>query len=162
MVDEIRDGSMDRWCCDQVVVIQDEHYLMGQGSKAIDPDGQDGFYWWKLLRGRSLKERYGSCLAARMDACESSENVGPEAYKVIIVVVQRNPGRSKRSLLKPGREEGRLAKAGRGCDEREWALDAKLKFVRETLARYQICTNRGPGEFRNQEYLLSDVTFHVP
>ena len=44
MVDEIRDGSMDRWRCDQVVVIQDEYYLVGQGSKAIDPDCQDGFY----------------------------------------------------------------------------------------------------------------------
>src|SRR5947209_1514260 len=49
MVEEIRDGSMDRWHCDHMVIIQDERHLIGQGSKAIDPDGQDGFYGRKLL-----------------------------------------------------------------------------------------------------------------
>src|SRR5690242_18691657 len=49
MVEEICDGSMDRWCGDHMIVIQDEHYLIRQGSKAIDPDGQDVFYGWRLL-----------------------------------------------------------------------------------------------------------------
>src|SRR5215469_7366875 len=110
MIDEIRDGPMDRRGGNHVVVIEDERYLVGQGSKAIDPDGQDGFYGWKLLGGRSLQECQGRRHEALMDARDSSEDIGPEAGEIIIVLLQREPGRSKRSVLKPAREEGRLTK----------------------------------------------------
>src|SRR5579859_7863680 len=97
-----------------------------------------------------------------MDARESSEHIGPEASEVIIVMLQRYPGGSKRSVLKPGREESRLAKAGRSCDERERALYAKLELVRQTGARNQIGTNRWQGEFRDQEQLLARASWCVP
>ena len=97
-----------------------------------------------------------------MDVRESSEHIGPEACEVIIVMLQRDPGRSKRSVLKPSREEGRLAKAGRGGDEGERALDAKLELVHQTWTRNQIGTDPGPGEFGDQEHLLTRATFRVP
>ena len=65
-------------------------------------------------------------------------------------------------MLEPGREEGRLAKASRGCDERERALYAKLELVRQTGARNQIGTDWWHGEFRDQEQLLARATFRVP
>src|SRR5579859_3576325 len=50
MVEQKGNGSMDRWRGNQMVVIQDErHLLVRQRSKAVDPDGQDGFYGWELL-----------------------------------------------------------------------------------------------------------------
>src|SRR5579859_2040524 len=97
-----------------------------------------------------------------MDARESSEHIGPEASEVIIVMLQRYPGGSKRSVLKPGREESRLAKAGRSCDERERALYAKLELVRQTGARNQVGTNWWHGEFRDQEQLLARASWCVP
>ena len=109
-----------------------------------------------------MKERQGGCPTARIDVRESSEHIGPEACEVIIVMLQRDPSRSKRSVLQPGREEGRLAKAGRGGDEGERALDAKLELVHETWTRNQIGTDRGLGEFRDQEQLLARATFRVP
>src|SRR6266487_368885 len=87
MVDEIRDGSMDRWRGDQVVVIQDEHHLVGQGGKAIDPDGQDGFYGWELLGVWSLKQSQGGCTTAWVDALQGGEHIGPEAAEVIIATL---------------------------------------------------------------------------
>src|SRR5215467_6457737 len=70
MVDEIGDSSMDRWRGDQMVVIEHERNLVRQGSKFIDPDGQDGFYGRKRRERRRLKEREGGCPAARMDVRE--------------------------------------------------------------------------------------------
>src|SRR5689334_4813316 len=97
-----------------------------------------------------------------MDVRESSEHIGPEACEVIIVLLQRDPGRSERSVLKPGREEGRLAKTGRGGDEGERALDARLELVHEARASNQIGPDRGPGEFGDQKHLLTPATFRIP
>src|SRR5438105_1709762 len=97
-----------------------------------------------------------------MDAREGREHVGPEACEVIIVVLQRDPGSLKRSVLEPGREEGGLAKASRGCDERERTLYAMLELVRQTGARNQIGTDWWHGEFRDQEQLLARASWCVP
>ena len=162
MLDEIADGLMDRRCGNHVVVIEDERHLVGQGSKAIDPDGQDGFYGWRLWGGRSLQERQGRRLAALMDARDGGEHVGPEACEIIIVLLQREPGRSKSSVLKPGREEGRLAKAGRGSDEREGSLDAKGQLVHQAGSSNQIGANRWHGEFRDQKQSFACETLCAP
>src|SRR5712691_5357713 len=114
---------MDGWLGDQMVVIQYQRHLVWQRSKPIDPDGQDGFNGRKRRERGRLQERQGGCPTARMDARERSEYIEPEAGQVVIILLQRDPGRWKRSVLEPGSEEGGLAKAGRGCEEGERALD---------------------------------------
>ena len=162
MLDEICDRSMDRRRGNHVIVIEDEYHLVGQGSEAIDPDGQDGFNGCKLLGGRSLLERQSRRFTAMMDTRDSSEDIGPEACEIIIVLLQREPGRSKRSLLKPGRQEGRLAKACRGREEREWALDAKGELVCQARTSNQIGANRWHGEFRDQKQSFACETLCAP
>jgi hypothetical protein len=162
MIDEIRDGPMDRRRGNHVVVIQDERHLLGQGSKAIDLDGQDSFYGWKLLGSRSLQECQGRRITAWVDERDSSEHIRPEACEIIIVLLQREPGRSKRSLLKPAREEGRLAKASRGRDEREGSLDANIELVRQAGTSNQIRANRWHGEFRDQKQSFACETLCAP
>src|SRR5438270_2801508 len=73
-----------------------------------------------------------------MDARESSEHIGPEACEVIIVMLQRDPGSWRRSVLKPRREEGRLAKASRGCDERERAFHRLLESLDEVGTTHEL------------------------
>src|SRR5712691_1263046 len=138
MIDEIGDSSMDRWRSDQMVVIQHKRHLVRQGSKFIDPDGQDVFYGWKRRERGCLKERQCGGPQALMDARASSEHIGPEAGEIIIVMLQRDPGGWKRSVLEPGREEGRLAKAGRGCDERERACHRLLEPLDEAGTTHKL------------------------
>src|SRR5713226_615448 len=97
-----------------------------------------------------------------MDARESSEHIGQEAGEIIIVTLQRDPGSWKRSVLEPGSEEGGLAKASRGCDERERALDAKLELARQTGARNQVGPDWWQGEFGDQEQALARACLRVP
>src|SRR6266436_5143741 len=97
MIDEIGDSLMDRWRSDQMVVIQHQRHLVRQGSKFIDPDGQDSFYGWKRRERGCLKEREGGCPETLMNARESREHIGPEACEIIIVLLQRDPGSWKRS-----------------------------------------------------------------
>src|SRR5216684_3646311 len=131
MVKKKSQRSMDGLLCDQMIVIQHKCNLVWQGSKSIDPGGQDGFYGWKRRESGCLKERQGGCPTARMDARESSEHIGPEACEVIIATLQRDPGGLKRSVLEPGREEGGLAKARGGCDKRKRAFHRLLESLDE-------------------------------
>src|SRR5579863_2349054 len=162
MVKKKSQRPMDGLLSDYMIVIQHKCNLVWQGNKSIDPGGQDRFYGWKRRESGRLKERENGCITAWMDVRDSREHIEPESCEVIIVMLQRYPGRSKRSVFKPAREEGGLAKAGRGRDECERALDANLELIRQTRARNQIGTDRGPGKFRDQEHLLAHAAFRFP
>jgi hypothetical protein len=93
MVDEVGDGPVDGWRGQQMVVIQDEcHLFMEQGSQLIDPDSQDGFYGREVLGLRALEQSPGRLITARVDARKSCEYIRPEAYEVVIVTRQSHPG----------------------------------------------------------------------
>jgi hypothetical protein len=52
-------------------------------------------------------------------------------------------------VFEPGRKQGGLAKAGRGGDERERAVEAEVEVVRQAGTRHQISADRWDGEFRD-------------
>src|SRR5256885_4255022 len=100
-----------------------------------------------------------------MDARESSEHIGPEACEVIIVMLQRDPGSWKRSVLEPGREEGRLAKASRGCDERERAFHRLLESLDEVGTAHELQGQSRHVELGSKRWITAhrgqDVPLHL-
>ena len=100
-----------------------------------------------------------------MGARESSEYIGPEAVEVVIVLLQRDPGNWKRSVLEPGREKRRLAEASRGSDEGERAIHRPLESLDEVGTRHKLHRRLRHVELGRKRWISAyrghDVPLHL-
>jgi hypothetical protein len=91
-------------------------------------------------------------------AIQRSDHIGPEAYRVIILFIQGDPGHVEilcRERMHPGGEQGGLAEAGGGRDEGEVTLKAgREQQVCQTRASNQGMRGRWNEEFGGQELLV--------
>ena len=64
---------------------------------------------------------------------ERSDQAGPELGAVAVALVQREPRRGQGGVLRPTRQQHRLAGPGRGDDDREWSGDDVVQQLEEAL-----------------------------
>jgi len=77
-----------------------------------------------------------------------SDKVGPETSWVVVAFIQREPGDGPPTASDPFAQQRRLAKAGRGGDERQLALKARGQPFEQTWARHQPCPEPCPEQSR--------------
>src|SRR5258708_4900561 len=92
---------------------------------------------WRLGR---LQQRYSGFPKVRCAPRASSQGRNqrdPEARRTIVQLLQREPGHLRRLSARPGREQGRLAKASRGRDKRQRRRKRAIKRREQTLPLHQ-------------------------
>ena len=126
MLQKINEGVVNLWPADYVIVVQNQEKLLGPTRQNIDECLQD------VAQGRHgclLHVQIGKEWSAetRLPGVQRGERIVPEQHRLIIFLVQRNPGHTGSigvllwERMYPGRKECGLAEAGGSSDEREFA-----------------------------------------
>ena len=117
-----------------VVVVEDYREVFGYGGGFVHEIRQEG-PGWRLGR---VEQR--TCLFARgrRGVPERGHQVREEASRVVVVLVERDPPDREPAPEDPIAEEGALAEAGRGANEREPAPGRLFEVPDQAQARHQI------------------------
>src|SRR5918994_2751700 len=138
MLEQESDDPVDGFGVDRMVVVENEGKLSGQGSELVDKGGRyslDARWLRRTQRGENALAN------PPLDEPKCGHQIGEEAGGVIVSLVQREPGDGRlaaRPLPQPLDEQGSLAEARRGGDQRQLASHLSLEPCGQPRARDQV------------------------
>ena len=89
-----------------------------------------------------------------MQRIERADDIGPEAARVVIARIERDPGKgpgTTAGINMPGTEQGRLAPASRGNNEGECAPQCSVHPLREPWTRDHLQAGWRHRDFRREQ-----------
>ena len=106
---------------DELVVVEDEGEGAGGGGDVVDQGGDQAVDGSGACRGepRRVEHRLDGAPDAPVNLLQGRDEVVEELDRVVVTLVEGNPGDLARAGADPLGDEGSLAKAGRRGDERE-------------------------------------------
>ena len=91
---QIGEGAVHLILGDQVIVVQDQEKLFGSARQSIDERLQDVAHWRRRrLQGLQIGQELSA--DTRLLGIQRRERIGPEQYRLIIALVQGNPGHTR-------------------------------------------------------------------
>ena len=145
--DEESQGLIDRLGIDRVVVIQDEQKVLRDGGNFVEQGDQNGF---DLQRLGGLERSQQPLANSRLDRLQRFYQVRDEPRRIVIPLIQRQPGDRLFATCDPRADQGGFTKAGGGRDEGQPARPRKALIQPLDQARAE--DNVGP---RSGEYKVS-------
>ena len=156
VVEQKGEGLVNRCGINQVVVVQDEDKIVRDGGDFIEQGRQQRFGGRRL---RGLKRPQHPCAKIRRNPfgfaqgkrLQSRDEVSQKAGGVAIPFVQRQPGgRSYRAPAgrgEPFADQRGFAKAGRGRDQRQFAVQTLVQPLDQAGAGDNLGARWGDKEF---------------
>ena len=113
---------------DQVVVVQHQHQVGLAGGELVEQLRQDHL-GEDVGRARALEQGERALPEAGLDHPERLDDIGPEPHRVVVAVVQRQPGDPPGAVVGPPPlgQQGGLARTGRGVDQAQPPLGPGLQ-----------------------------------
>jgi hypothetical protein len=149
VVEQKGESVVDWLSRDEVIVVEDEDKSLRHGGNLVDQSGQDRVDAWWLGRLECCPGRLSDTgLAEAWDGLQGADQVGPKARRIIVALVEREPGdvRTRLAAGDPLADQRGLAKAGRGRDEGEFALEALIQSLDQARARDPLRVWPGGGD----------------
>ena len=140
---------MDGLGFDEMIVIKDEDNPVGEGGNLVEQGGQNRF---DVDRARGLQRGQCSFPNIAFNGLQGGDKVGQEAGQVVVPFVQREPGDGPLAASDSLAQQRRLAKAGRGRDERQFAVQTRVQPLDQARARHQLWPGGWDIEFGGQEW----------
>ena len=101
--------------------------------------------------GVSAKYDTGLLAAAGREYIERGDQAGPELGGVFVALVQREPRRRQGGVLRPTRQQHRLAGPGRGDDDRQRGGDEVVQQLEQALPLDVVLGSSGRAQLRSQQ-----------
>jgi hypothetical protein len=107
---------MDHRFLDHVVVVENQRHLVGRGLEPVDQGGHHA-----LARGTAGRTQTWKQVLAEAfdDPVQRRDHIAPEAARVVVVGVQRQPGHRHGRAGGPVGQQGRLAETGRRAHQHQ-------------------------------------------
>ena len=106
---------MDRRGLDQLVVVQDQHHLLGLGDQIVDQHGQHRLQ----RRLAALEQGIDPLTDPGPQLVQGGGDIAPEPRRVTVAGIQRQPGHRLPSAPSPIAQQAGLAETGRRTDQGE-------------------------------------------
>ena len=128
VLDEEPEAGMAHPVGDQVVVVQHQHQVGLAGGELVEQLRQDHL-GEDVGRARALEQGERALAEPGLDHPERLDDIGPEPHRVVVAVVQRQPGDPPGAVVGPPPlgQQGRLARPGRGVDQAQPPLGPGLQ-----------------------------------
>src|SRR5579859_8250761 len=122
-----------------MIVVQDEDDLIGKGGQVIE-QGRQNRIGWRWL-GRLERSPYPFPKIGR-NRLQSRDEVGQKAGGVVIPFVQGQPGNRSPKSEGPFTEQRGFAKASRGRDEDQFAVQPLVEPLKQAGAADHVGSKR--------------------
>ena len=136
MLEQERHADLDLGRFDRVVIIQDQHDVVGQRVELVEQWSEDGF---DGPVGR-FEERQRLRADRRRHRPQRGDQVRPEGDGMVVAGIEREPHGHRpagRRDSQPFGQERRLAEPGRGRDERQLRLGPTLHAIGQVRPGHQ-------------------------
>src|SRR5829696_10317460 len=133
-----------------MVVVEYENKVARQPEDLVAQSGEDGLELLRRLQG--TQEGARAPPEALVDRRDGRYQVQKEARRIVVPLVQRDPGHRKLATLRPVREQSRLAETGRRGDDGQLAPRALIQPLAQARTRHGFRTRTGHVEL-GPEYL---------
>ena len=138
MVDKKGDSVVDGLSVDDMVVVEHQHEIVGNGADLIQQSPEQHFDRWRLSRAQQ-----GQCALAHpgMYLLQRGDEVGPEERGVIVALIKRDPCRGPfigRGSRQPFGQQRSLAETRWRGDEGQLALDPLAQAFDQSLSGHEI------------------------
>lgn len=143
-----------------VVVVEREDEVARQLQDLVAEGGQDGLEFLPKLQGAQEGSRI--LPEALVDRPDGRYQVRDEANRIVIPLVQRDPGYRKVATSAPIRKQGRLAETCRRGDDGEVVPRAFIQPLVEARTRYGVDMTSGhvelgPEQLPTEQLVLSHI-----
>ena len=148
-----REGLVNRRRFDDVVVVEDEDRLAGELRNLIQQDGQNGLDVF-------LPRRFQSALHASsdvtFDGSQRGHQIRQKARQLVVALIQGKPGNMLARLrsLHPGAHQRGFPESGRRADKRQLAAQFRLQLLQQPRPRDQSLWWGGDVEFCGEDWRL--------
>src|SRR5215210_2317508 len=124
-----------------MVVVEHEDEVARRLEDLVAESGEDGFEFLPRLQG--AQEGTRSRPEVLVDRPYGRYQVQEEARRIVVPLVQRDPGHRKLAMLAPVREQCRLAETGRRGDDGQVASRALIQPLVQARTGHGIQTRTG-------------------
>src|SRR3712207_3579517 len=137
IIEQERDDAVDGFGIDQVVVVEDYEQLVRNASYLVDQGSRQRFDTWWFRR---MQRRENTLPDPLLDRSQCGYEISQEPRRVVVSLVKRYPGHgplAAHPALRPFDEQGGLAEARRGGEERQPAPRITVQALGQAWSRDQ-------------------------
>jgi hypothetical protein len=147
-------GGVHRLGTDEVVVVQDQQHLapVGLGGQLVDQRRHQPF---KRRRGRWVEHRGDLVGEPRPYPVQRGGDMAPEPCRVVVTLVQRQPGDRPPAGLDPMGQQAGLAEPGRRADQQQPPRQPVVKLLQQAWARHEAGLRAGQVQLGGQQPVRS-------
>jgi hypothetical protein len=150
VVDDLRANGM--------VVVEHQDEVARNFQDLVAERGKDGL---ELLPGMQRTQEGARGLPeAAVNRLDGRYQVQEEAHRLVVPLVQRDPGHRKLATPAPVREQRRLAETGRRGDDRQLVPRALIQLLVETRTRHGIRSTTGDVELGLEQLSIHVLRLH--
>jgi hypothetical protein len=144
----------------QVVVVEHEDDPLPESSQVVEEEREDDL---DDLSASNRVRRQDAPPKLWLDAAQSLDQVGEEASRIIVVLVEREPGNRLPLLSRsPLGQQRRLAEAWRRRQQGQSAVRALAQKLEELGSGDVLRSERRPGELRREDDWTGAAQFRRP
>jgi hypothetical protein len=158
VVQEKGEGVVDGLRAYGVVVVEHEGEVTRHLEYLVAERGEDGLELLPRLQG--AQEGTRGRPEVLVYGLYSRDQVQEEACRIVVPLVQRDPGHRKLAALAPVREQSRLAETGRRGDDGQLVLSAVIQPLVQARTRYGIRTITGYVELGPEDLPVHEWHFY--
>ena len=140
---------------DELVVVEDQGQGAGRGGDVVDQGGHQALDGCRARRGkaRRVKHRLDGAPDPPIDLLQSGDQIVEELDRIVVTLVERDPGYLARAGADPLGDQCGLAKAGRRGNEGQPVPPAEpvVQLLEEMRARHQVGSGQRDIELGGQE-----------
>jgi hypothetical protein len=150
VVEQESQGSMHRLGADQVVVIQYQRHVAGTGpfGQLVD---QGRYQALERLRDRRPEQRTHPLADPGADRIQRGHRMAPEAGRVVVARIQRQPRHRLRAVPGPAGQQRRLTITGRRADKHQATPQGLIEPFRQPGAGQEIRAGPGRAQLSRQQ-----------
>jgi hypothetical protein len=134
------EAVVDRWRLDQVVVVQDQHHLLGLGDQLVDQHGHHRLG----RRLAALEQGLDPLTDPGPHSVQGGGDIAPEPRRVAVADIRRQPGHRLPAAPNPIAKQAGLAEAGRRTDQGEGTGRPLAEALQQPWADQE--AGPGPGD----------------
>ncbi len=152
MLKQKAQGLIDGFCFDRVVIVKHQNHLFWARRQVINEQREQRVTGWQ---GRGLQQGQHLCAQVWLDGLQCGNNIAQETGEIIVVLIEREPGRREVQLREPIAEQRGFAKASRSGDQGHSAGQARMQSLNQVWARNEA----GPTPGRTVGARSGDIEF---
>jgi hypothetical protein len=126
-----------------VVIVKDQQHVIALGGRSCQVIDEDADQPVERTWGGRTEQRADALGDAGPEVVHGGDDVSPEARRVVVLHIQRHPGRRAVAPSAPIGQQSRLPESRRGAHQDEWPRQSLVEILHQSRTGNEARLARG-------------------